>query len=91
MSEQTLPNGRYFNLAIPIWVLHVDGSANQQECYTGLVLTTPDEVKTEYAIRFNFRPSNNKVEYETFLPSLRLAKNMGARQINIHSDSQAYC
>ncbi|XP_034197316.1 uncharacterized protein LOC117612783, partial [Prunus dulcis] len=68
--------------------LHVDGSANQQGCGAGLVLTTPDGLKIEYALRFNFRTSNNEAEYEALLAGLRLAKSMNAKQIRIHSDSQ---
>ncbi|CAL8169327.1 unnamed protein product [Prunus armeniaca] len=77
-----------FDTSVPLWILHVDGSANQQGCGTGLVLTTPDGSKIEYALRFNFRTSNNEAEYEALLAGLRLAKSMSARQINIHSDSQ---
>ncbi|CAL2277651.1 unnamed protein product [Prunus armeniaca] len=53
-----------------------------------LVLTTPNEVKVEYALRFNFETSNNEAEYEAILASLRLAKSMNAKQVSIHSDSQ---
>ncbi|KAI5342295.1 hypothetical protein L3X38_010170 [Prunus dulcis] len=84
LAGQTLPNGRYFNPTIPIWVLHVDGLTNQQGCGAGLVLIVPDEVKIEYALHFNFRTSNN----EAILAVLGLAEDMGARQINIQSDSQ---
>ncbi|CAL2224572.1 unnamed protein product [Prunus armeniaca] len=65
-----------------------DGSANQQGCRADLVLTTPDGVKMEYAIRFNFRTSNNEAEYEAILAGLWLAKSMSVKQISIHSDSQ---
>lgn len=84
LARQTLPNGRYFNPTIPIWVLHVDGSTNQQGCRAGLILTVPDEFKIEYALHLNFKTSNN----EAVLAVLGLAEDMGARQINIHSDSQ---
>ncbi|KAI5315154.1 hypothetical protein L3X38_044330 [Prunus dulcis] len=77
-----------FDTSTPIWGLHVDGSANQQGCGAGLVLTTPDGLKIEYALRFNFRTSNNEAEYEALLAGLRLAKSMNAQQIRIHSDSQ---
>ncbi|KAM1705934.1 hypothetical protein ACFX2K_028148 [Malus domestica] len=43
----------------------------------GLVLTTPDKVAMEYALRFKFKASNNKAEYETLLAGLRLAKHLG--------------
>ncbi|CAL2230563.1 unnamed protein product [Prunus armeniaca] len=77
-----------FDTSVPLWILHVDGSANQQGCGADLVLTTPDGSKIEYALRFNFRTSNNEAEYEALLAGLRLAKSMSARQISIHSDSQ---
>ncbi|KAI5354401.1 hypothetical protein L3X38_007296 [Prunus dulcis] len=77
-----------FDTSTPVWGLHVDGSANQQGCGAGLVLTTPEGLKIEYALRFNFRTSNNEAEYEALLAGLRLAKSMNAKQIRIHSDSQ---
>ncbi|KAM2795297.1 hypothetical protein COP1_006565 [Malus domestica] len=40
------------------WSLYVDGSSNQQGCGVGLVLTTPDKVAMEYALRFKFKASN---------------------------------
>lgn len=52
------------------------------------MLTKPDGVKIEYALRFNFRTSNNEAEYEALLAGLRLAKSMNAKQISIYSDSQ---
>ncbi|KAI5335174.1 hypothetical protein L3X38_025307 [Prunus dulcis] len=78
----------HFDTSTPVWGLHVDGSANQQGCGAGLVLTTPGGLKIEYALRFAFRTSNNEAEYEALLAGLRLAKSMNAKQIRIHSDSQ---
>ncbi|KAM1486350.1 hypothetical protein ACFX2I_000558 [Malus domestica] len=54
----------------------------------GLVLTTPDKVAMEYALRFKFKASNNEAEYEAFLAGLRLAKHLGVKRIDIFSDSQ---
>ncbi|KAM1225721.1 hypothetical protein ACFX2J_044178 [Malus domestica] len=48
----------------PAWSLYVDGSSNQQGCGVGLALTTHDKVAMEYALRFKFKASNNKAEYE---------------------------
>ncbi|CAL9031657.1 unnamed protein product, partial [Prunus brigantina] len=75
--------------SVPVWILHVDGSANQQGCGAGLVLTTPDGSKLEYALRFSFRTSNNEAEYEALLAGLRLAKSMSAKQIRIHNASMS--
>ncbi|KAM1624115.1 hypothetical protein TB2_021756 [Malus domestica] len=70
------------------WSLYVDGSSNQQGCGAGLVLTTPDKVVMEYALRFKFKASNNEAEYEALIAGLRLAKHLGVKQIDIFSDSQ---
>ncbi|XP_034202328.1 uncharacterized protein LOC117617156 [Prunus dulcis] len=90
-TETILPyqtGAKCLDTSTPVWCLHVDGSANQQGCGAGLVLTTPDGLKIEYALRFDFRTSNNEAEYEALLAGLRLAKSMNAKQIRIHSDSQ---
>ncbi|KAL6279205.1 hypothetical protein ACE6H2_016086 [Prunus campanulata] len=54
----------------------------------GLVLKAPDQRTIEYAIRFQFQASNNEAEYEALLAGLRLAKEIGAQQLRICSDSQ---
>ncbi|XP_034225527.1 uncharacterized protein LOC117635292 [Prunus dulcis] len=91
VTEIGLPNeldAERFDHSTLVWILHVDGLANQQGCGAGLVLTTPDGLKIEYALRFDFLTSNNEAEYEALLAGLRLAKSMNAKQIRIHSDSQ---
>ncbi|KAL6288531.1 hypothetical protein ACE6H2_006041 [Prunus campanulata] len=77
-----------FRPSIPVWTLYVDGSSNRQGSGAGLVLKAPDQTTIEYAIRFQFRASNNEAEYEALLAGLRLAKGMGAQQLKICSDSQ---
>ncbi|KAM2549119.1 hypothetical protein TB1_013518 [Malus domestica] len=49
---------------------------------------TPNKVAMEYAFRFKFKASNNKVEYEALLAGLRLTKHLGVKRIDIFSDSQ---
>ncbi|XP_008222088.1 PREDICTED: uncharacterized protein LOC103322009 [Prunus mume] len=88
ITEPGKTDAERFDPSVPLWILHVDGSVNQQGCGAGLMLTTPDGRKVEYALRFNFRTSNNEAEYEALLAGLRLAKSMSAKQISIHSDSQ---
>ena len=39
---------------LPIWKLSVDGATNAQGSGTGLILTSPDGIDTEYALRFGF-------------------------------------
>ena len=39
---------------LPIWRLSIDGAANAQGRGAGLILTSPDGINTEYALRFGF-------------------------------------
>ena len=42
----------------------------------------------EYSLKFNFKTTNNQVKYEALVVDLQLAKEIGARSLNIWSDSQ---
>ncbi|CAL2247844.1 unnamed protein product [Prunus armeniaca] len=83
ISEFTEPH----TLASPQIAIKPTPTSNQG-CGAGLVLISPDKVALEYALRFKFHASNNEAEYEALLAGLRLAKEMGAKQIQIFSDSQ---
>ena len=65
-------------LDLPIWRLSVDGAANSQGSCEGLILTSPDGIDVEYALRFGFQASNNEAEYETVIVGLNLAHSMEA-------------
>ena len=73
---------------LPIWRLFVDGAANAQGSGTGLILTSPDGIDIEYALRFRFRASNNEAEYEAVIVGLNLAHSMKVDQLEVCSDSQ---
>jgi len=69
------------------WVLSVDGSSNQQGSGVGVILEGPNGLLIEQAIRFAFKASNNKVEYEAMIVGMLLAKEMGAKVLLAKSDS----
>ena len=73
---------------LPIWRLSVDGVANSQGSGASLILTSPDGIDVEYALRFRFQASNNEAEYEAVIAGLNLAHSMEADQLEICSDSQ---
>ena len=52
------------------WVLYVNGSSNHQGSRARVILTTPEGIQLEYALRFGFRASNNKADYEARLVGL---------------------
>ena len=73
---------------LPIWKLSVDGAANAQGSGVGLILTSPNGIDTEYALRFGFQASNNEAEYEAVIVGLNHAHFMEADQLEVSSDSQ---
>ncbi|CAH9118568.1 unnamed protein product [Cuscuta europaea] len=70
------------------WTLFADGSSAAKACGGGVVLISPEGFRTYYAIRFNFRVSNNEAEYEALLSGLRLATGLKAKHIRIKCDSK---
>src|SRR5436190_13080008 len=70
------------------WVVHIDGSPNDQGSGAGVVMQSPDGHTFKHAIRFMFKASNNVAEYEAALAGLELAKAVKASKVSIRSDSQ---
>ena len=73
---------------LPIWKLFVDKAANAQGSGAGLILTSPEGIDIEYALRFGFQASNNEAEYEAVIAGLNLAHSMEVDQLEVRSDSQ---
>ena len=73
---------------LPIWKLSVDGAANAQGSGAGLILTSPEGIDIEYALRYGFQASNNEVNYEAVIVGLNLAHSMEVDQLEVCSDSQ---
>ncbi|GJR66809.1 reverse transcriptase domain-containing protein [Tanacetum coccineum] len=48
-----------------------------------LILTSPEGAEFTYALRFQFTASNNEAEYEALLVGLRIATQMGVRNIRV--------
>jgi len=69
------------------WVLFVDGSSNKKESEAGIVLKRPKSFNLKMALKFDFKTSNNQVEYEVLIAGLILARNMGVQNIICKSDS----
>ena len=73
---------------LPIWKLSVDGATNAQGSGVGLILTSPEGIDIEYALRFGFQASNNEAEYEVVIAGLNLAHSLEVDQLEVYNDSQ---
>ena len=70
------------------WKLSVDGASNAQGSGADLILTSPEGIDIEYALRFGFRTSNNEAEYEAIIAGLNLAHSLEVDQLEVYNDSQ---
>ena len=70
------------------WKLSVDGALNAQGSGAGLILTSPEGIDIEYALRFGFHTSNNEAEYEVIIAGLNLAHSLEVDLLEVYSDSQ---
>ncbi|SPT18244.1 unnamed protein product [Triticum aestivum] len=67
--------------------MHFDASKMRTGLGAGIVLTSPKGDKLRYVLQIHFSASNNIAEYEALIHGLRLAKELGIRQILCYGDS----
>nr|XP_043615167.1 uncharacterized protein LOC122587140 [Erigeron canadensis] len=70
------------------WKLYTDGAASSNGCGAGLMLISPEEKEFTYALRFEFKVTNNEAKYEALLAVLRIARDMRIRNIQVYVNSQ---
>ncbi|KAI3829028.1 hypothetical protein L1987_03142 [Smallanthus sonchifolius] len=69
------------------WKLFTDGASNDEICGEGLIPINPEEVELTYALRLDFKSTNNEAEYEALLAGLRMEKEMKITRIEAHVNS----
>ncbi|GJS92335.1 reverse transcriptase domain-containing protein [Tanacetum coccineum] len=69
------------------WILFTDGSFYTDGSEAGLILTNLEGVEFTYALRFRFDATNNEVEYKALIAGLRIAKQMGVKNLQANVDS----
>ncbi|GKA70375.1 reverse transcriptase domain-containing protein [Tanacetum coccineum] len=63
------------------WILFTDGSSCTDGSRAGLILTNPEGMKFTYALRFRFDATNNEAEYEALIAGLKIAEQMGVKNL----------
>ncbi|XP_060960791.1 uncharacterized protein LOC133031326 [Cannabis sativa] len=74
--------------SVPEWKVFVGGASNENGSGAGVAMISPSGLRLQAALRFDFLASNNKAKYEALIAGLRLAKTVGARRVEVYSDSQ---
>ncbi|XP_071933160.1 uncharacterized protein [Coffea arabica] len=80
--------GEVARRVILTWTLFVDGASSKEGCGVGLLLTSPMGEELAYALKFDFRASNNESEYKILIAGMVIARKLGAESIKIFSDLQ---
>ncbi|GJR81076.1 reverse transcriptase domain-containing protein [Tanacetum coccineum] len=70
------------------WTLFTDGSSCVDGSGAGLILTNPEGTEFTYAMRFRFEATNNEAEYEALIAGLRIAEQMGVKNLQANVDSR---
>ncbi|GKD59404.1 reverse transcriptase domain-containing protein [Tanacetum coccineum] len=70
------------------WILFTDGSSCTDGSGVGLILTNPEGMEFTYALRFRFDATNNEAKYEALIVGLRIAEQMGVKNLQANLDSR---
>nr|GEW04208.1 zinc finger, CCHC-type [Tanacetum cinerariifolium] len=70
------------------WVLFMDRSSCIDGFGAGLIITNPEGMEFTYALRFRFKATNNEAEYEALIAGLRIAEQMGVKNLYVNADSK---
>ena len=76
-----------FSVEVVPWKVFVDGASNASGVGAGIVVITSEGIKLEHSFRLGFKASNNETEYEALLAELRVVSDLGAKEVEIYSNS----
>ncbi|GJZ56599.1 reverse transcriptase domain-containing protein [Tanacetum coccineum] len=70
------------------WILFMDGSSCIDGSGAGLIITNSEGMEFTYSLRFRFDATNNEAEYEALIAGLRIAEQMGIKNLQANVDSR---
>jgi ribonuclease HI len=70
------------------WTANIDGSSTKSVGGIGIVLKSSEGDIIRQAVRLQYSITNNEAEYEALLTGLKMAKMLGAAELDVLSDSQ---
>ena len=76
------------HMEVHLWKVFVDGASSALGAGAGIVIITLEWIRVEHSFRLGFKASNNEAKYEALLAGLRVVLNLGAREVEIYSDSR---
>ena len=77
-----------YHVEVHLWKVFVDGASSALGAGAGIVIITLEWIRVEHSFRLGFKASNNEAKYEALLTGLRVVLNLGAREVEIYSNSR---
>ena len=77
-----------FPIEVILWKVFVDGASSTLGAGAGIVVITPEGIKLEHSFRLSFKALNNEAKYEALLAGLRVVSDLGAKEVEVYSNSQ---
>ena len=65
----------------------VDGASSASGAGVEIIVITLEGIKLEHSFRLGFKASNNEAEYEALLAGLSVVLDLGAKEVEVYSDS----
>jgi hypothetical protein len=69
------------------WLVYVDGSSTKKSGRARIVIITSKGEELNGSLRLEFRTTNDEAEYEAVIANLELALELGAKSMEVRSDS----
>lgn len=69
------------------WTIFTNGSSNTQGEGLGVILESIEVLTVKLSLRFGFSVTNNQTKYEVVIAGLDLARDLGAREVQVKTYS----
>jgi hypothetical protein len=71
-----------------MWKMFFDGASSKDGVGAGIILVSPAQETTSLSYKLEFEATNNVAEYEALVLGLRVAKDMGIKEISVFGDDE---
>ncbi|GKV30040.1 hypothetical protein SLEP1_g38905 [Rubroshorea leprosula] len=79
-----------FSIDLVPWRLIFDGSSIDQAFEAGIIIVSPNGIKTQWCFQLDFECTNNQAEYEALVIGLELLIELKEPSVEIVDDSQLF-
>jgi ribonuclease HI len=73
---------------ISVWKMFFDGASSSEGTGAGVVFMSPCQETISLSYKLEFETTNNVVEYEALVLGMRVAKEMGIKEITVFGDAE---